>query len=209
MLFSRRPLDLPTPGEAVTGRYQVMPLVEDHRIFKVPLDVLPKGCQVTCFGMGCFWSGESRFWTLPGVVNTAVGYQGGLTPNPTYEEVCTGLTGHAETVRVVFDPRKLSYEDLLTVFWESHDPTQGMRQGEDVGTQYRSVIHILEESQRPRAEASREAYGARLTAAGLPAITTEILSAFPFYFAEPHHQQFLDRNPSATCTVKGTGVRCR
>lgn len=209
MLFSRRPLDLPTPEEAVTGRNQVMPLVELHRVFKVALDVVPPGCEVATFGLGCFWSGESLFWTLPGVVNTAVGYQGGHTPNPTYEEVCSGQTGHAEVVRVVFDPARIRYEDLLRVFWESHDPTQGMRQGEDVGTQYRSALFPVGRAQRKAAEASLADYAARLAAAGLPAITTELTPAPPFFYAEPTHQQYLDRHRQATCTLKGTGVRCR
>ena len=209
MLFSRRPLDLPTPEEAVTGRNQVMPLVELHRRFKVPLDAVPAGCEVATFALGCFWSAESLFWAIPGVVNTAVGYQGGHTPNPTYEEVCSGQTGHAETVRVVFDPTRVRYEDLLRVFWESHDPTQGMRQGDDVGTQYRSVLFPLGEAQRAAAEASRADYAARLAAAGMPPVTTDLAPASPFFFAEPTHQQYLDRHPQATCTLRGTGARCR
>lgn len=209
MFFSRRPLDLPTPEEAVTGRFQVMPRVEVHRILGLALDAEPPGCEVAYFALGCFWSGESLFWPLPGVVNTAVGYQGGLTPNPTYEEVCSGLTGHAETVKVVFDPARISYAELLKVFLESHDPTQGMRQGEDVGTQYRSGLYPTSEAQRAAAEAALADYGARLQAAGLPAPTTELAPAQTFYFAEPYHQQYLDRHRKAACTLKGTGVRCR
>jgi len=208
MLFSRRPLDLPTPEEAVTGRNQIMPLVEVHRVLGVPLDGEPAGSEVAYFAMGCFWSGESLFWSRPGVLNTAVGYQGGHTPNPTYEEVCTGLTGHAETVKVVFDPARITYQDLLRIFFESHDPTQGMRQGDDVGTQYRSGLYPIGAAQQAAAEAALRDYGRRLEAAGLPAVTTEIAPAQAFYFAEPYHQQYLDRNRKATCTLKGTGVHC-
>ena len=160
------------------------------------------------FGMGCFWGAERKFWETPGVHSTAVGYAGGITPNPTYEELCSGRTGHAEVVRIVFDPEKVSYEDLLRVFWENHDPTQGMRQGNDVGTQYRSVIYCYGDTQRRAAEASRLAYQQVLKAAGFGPITTEIREAPKFYYAEDYHQQYLAKNPSGYCGVGGTGVRC-
>jgi peptide-methionine (S)-S-oxide reductase len=163
---------------------------------------------VADFALGCFWGAEKAFWKLPGVYATAVGYQGGLTPNPTYREVCTGLTGHAEVVRVVFDPRRISYHDLLRAFWESHDPTQGMRQGNDVGTQYRSAIYVHSQAQRRAAEASRDAYARPLRERGFGPITTEIRDAPPFYYAEEYHQQYLAKNPGGYCGLGGTGVSC-
>jgi peptide-methionine (S)-S-oxide reductase len=168
----------------------------------------PKGLEQAVFGMGCFWGAERKFWEMPGVWTTAVGYAGGSTPNPTYEEVCGGQTGHTEAVLVVFDPKQTSYDALLKVFWESHDPTQGMRQGNDVGTQYRSAIYTYSPEQRHAAEASREAYQAGLGQAGYGAITTEIREAPPFYFAEDYHQQYLARNPFGYCGLDGTGVTC-
>jgi peptide-methionine (S)-S-oxide reductase len=168
----------------------------------------PEGAEVADFGLGCFWGAERVFWQVPGVHATAVGYQGGLTPNPTYREVCSGRTGHAEVVRVVFDPARVRYEDLLKVFWESHDPTQGMRQGNDVGTQYRSAVYVHSEAQRRAAEASRDAYAAALRARGLGEITTELRAAPPFYYAEDHHQQYLAKNPGGYCGLGGTGVSC-
>lgn len=168
----------------------------------------PDGAEVADLGLGCFWGAERVFWSLPGVYATAVGYQGGHTPNPTYHEVCTGRTGHAEVVRVVFDPRRVRYDDLLRVFWESHDPTQGMRQGNDVGTQYRSAIYVHSEAQRRAAESTREAYGRALRARGLGEITTELREAPPFYYAEAHHQQYLAKNPGGYCGLGGTGVTC-
>jgi peptide-methionine (S)-S-oxide reductase len=164
--------------------------------------------RTVVFGMGCFWGAEKKFWQLPGVYSTQVGYAGGSTPNPTYREVCSGQTGHTEVVRVVFDPAKVSYEDLLRTFWENHDPTQGMRQGNDVGTQYRSAIYVTDEAQRAAAEASRDAYQAKLKDAGYGAVTTELAPAGPFYFAEDYHQQYLAKNPDGYCGLGGTGVSC-
>jgi peptide-methionine (S)-S-oxide reductase len=168
----------------------------------------PEGTEIAVFGLGCFWGGERKFWQMEGVVSTMVGYAGGVTPNPTYKEVCSGRTAHAEVVRIVFDPKVVSYEALLGVFWESHDPTQGMRQGSDVGTQYRSIICAMTPAQRVQAEASREAFQRALTAAGLGAITTQIDDAPPFYYAEDYHQQYLDKNPDGYCGLGGTGVSC-
>jgi peptide-methionine (S)-S-oxide reductase len=168
----------------------------------------PAGAEVAMFGLGCFWGAERKFWTMPGVVTTSVGYAGGYTPNPTYQEVCSGRTGHTEVVRVAFDPKRVRYEDLLRVFWESHDPTQGMRQGNDVGTQYRSAIYTYDGVQARAAEAARDAYQKALTAAGHDAITTEILPAPPFYYAEDYHQQYLAKNPAGYCGIGGTGVAC-
>jgi len=168
----------------------------------------PPGSALATFGMGCFWGAERKFWQLPGVLSTMVGYAGGFTPNPTYREVCSGKTGHSEVVRVVFDPSAVAYERLLQVFWESHDPTQGMRQGNDVGTQYRSLVHTHDEAQMKAALASRDAYQGRLREAGLGAITTEVARATPFYYAEDEHQQYLGKNPSGYCGLGGTGVSC-
>ena len=186
-----------------------MPVPAKHFLSGAPLEPpFPAGLELAMFGMGCFWGAERKFWETPGVHSTAVGYAGGVTPNPTYEELCSGRTGHAEVVRIVFDPEKVSYEDLLRVFWENHDPTQGMRQGNDVGTQYRSVIYCYGDAQRRAAEASRLAYQQVLKAAGFGPITTEIREAPKFYYAEDYHQQYLAKNPSGYCGVGGTGVRC-
>jgi len=202
-------LSMPTADEALPGRAQPMPVperhfVNGHRI--VP--PFPEGTQLAMFGMGCFWGAERKFWEHPRVYSTAVGYAGGYTPNPTYREVCTGMTGHNEVVRVVFDPDAISYETLLKIFWEDHDPTQGMRQGNDVGTQYRSGIYVYDDAQRRAAEASRDAYQERLSAAGHGRITTEIVAAPEFYYAEDYHQQYLAKNPGGYCGLGGTGVSC-
>jgi peptide-methionine (S)-S-oxide reductase len=186
-----------------------MPIPARHYVTGHRLEPpFPKGVQFATFGLGCFWGAERKFWTLPGVYSTAVGYAGGLTPNPTYEEVCTGLTGHNEVVRVVYDPAQIGYDELLRVFWESHDPTQGMRQGNDVGTQYRSGIYWHDEEQRVAAEQSAAAYGAKLRESGFPAVTTEIQPAPEFYYAEDYHQQYLAKNPGGYCGLGGTGVSC-
>jgi peptide-methionine (S)-S-oxide reductase len=200
---------MPTPAEALPGRSTAMPIPEQHFVNGHRLaPPYPAGLDVALFGLGCFWGAERKFWQLPGVWVTAVGYAGGLTPNPTYREVCTGATGHTEVVRVVFDPKLVSYETLLKTFWESHDPTQGMRQGNDVGTQYRSAIYWTDEAQRQAAEASRDAYQRALAASGHGTITTEIAPAPDFYFAEDYHQQYLAKNPGGYCGLGGTGVAC-
>jgi peptide-methionine (S)-S-oxide reductase len=200
---------LPTRAEALPGRAERMPLPARHFVRGTPLDgPFAAGTEHAIFGMGCFWGAERMFWRLPGVVSTAVGYAGGYTPNPTYEEVCSGGTGHTEVVRVVFDPRAIRYEDLLRTFWEGHDPTQGMRQGNDTGTQYRSAIYTFGDAQQRAALASRDAYARALRAAGHGAITTEIRAAPPFYFAEAYHQQYLGKNPNGYCGHGGTGVAC-
>jgi len=202
-------LKLPAPGEALPGRDRPIPTSTTHHVSGRPLHgPYPEGLEVAYFGMGCFWGAERLFWQTPGVWVTAVGYQGGLTPNPTYQETCTGLTGHAETVLVVYDPREVSYAELLRIFWESHDPTQGMRQGNDVGTTYRSAIYTTTDAQLAEAKASKEAYQAALQAAGRARITTEIAPAPAFYFAEADHQQYLAKNPYGYCGLKGTGVAC-
>jgi peptide-methionine (S)-S-oxide reductase len=202
-------LRLPTPAEALPGRSERMPIPERHFVNGAPLaPPFPEGTELAMFGMGCFWGAERKFWQEKGVVPTSVGYAGGLTPNPTYEEVCSGKTGHAEVVRVVFDPKIVSYEELLRVFWESHDPTQGMRQGNDVGTQYRSGIYVYGEAQRRAAEAARDAYQKVLAGAGYGAITTEIVDAPEMYYAEGYHQQYLAKNPDGYCGLGGTGVSC-
>jgi peptide-methionine (S)-S-oxide reductase len=211
MLFFRDPrkLRLPSPAEALPGRPTPLPVPAAHFVNGAPLrPPFPDGSQQTLLGMGCFWGAERLFWELPGVHVTAVGYAGGLTPNPTYEEVCSGRTGHTEVVLVVFDPTQVRYEQLLATFWENHDPTQGMRQGNDVGTQYRSAIYTFDEAQRAAAEASRDAYQTRLTEAGYGPITTEITTARPFYYAEAYHQQYLAKNPDGYCGIGGTGVAC-
>jgi len=198
---------MPQPAEALPGRIAAMPVTDRHFVNGHALQPpYPAGTQRALFALGCFWGAERRFWQQPGVYVTAVGYAGGTTPNPAYEEVCSGLTGHAEVVQVVFDPAAIDYSALLKVFWESHDPTQGMRQGNDVGTQYRSAIYCLDESQRAAAVASREAYQQALTAAGRGGITTEILPAPVFYFAEDYHQQYLAKNPGGYCGTGGCGV---
>jgi peptide-methionine (S)-S-oxide reductase len=199
---------LPAKDDALPGRAERMPIPSRHYVSGAPLDGLAPGQQQALFGMGCFWGAERGFWTAPGVVSTAVGYAGGHTPNPTYREVCSGRTGHAEVVRVVFDPARIRYEDLLKLFWEGHDPTQGMRQGNDVGTQYRSTLYTYGDEQRRAAESSRDAYQKVLTAAGHGAITTEIAPAPDFYFAEEYHQQYLAKNPGGYCGHGGTGVSC-
>lgn len=198
---------MPSADEALPGRSQRMAVPARHFVNGNPmLPPYPAGLQFATFGMGCFWGVERKFWNLPGVYVTAAGYAAGLTPNPTYQEVCTGLTGHNEVVQVVFDPQQISYAQLLKVFWESHDPTQGMRQGNDIGTQYRSGIYVHDESQRTSAVASRDAYAVRLRAAGFGAITTEIVDAPEFYFAEDYHQQYLAKNPNGYCGIGGCGV---
>ena len=200
---------LPRAGEALPGREQALPLPDAHHVNGQPLRGEFPGMQTLDLGMGCFWAAERRFWQLPGVVVTAVGYQGGLTPNPSYEEVCSGLTGHAEVVRVVFDPDQIALEQVLRTFWESHDPTQGMRQGNDIGTQYRSVIHCHTQAQHAAALASRAAYQERLHAAGYGGISTEIVfPAPPFHYAEAWHQQYLAKHPGGYCGLGGTGVSC-
>ena len=209
MWFASKKDVLPGPGEALPGREEKMAVPARHAVLGTPLSPpFPGHCAQALFGLGCFWGAERKFWQTPGVHATAVGYAGGETPNPTYREVCTGGTGHAETVLVVFDPARVSYEDLLKVFWESHDPTQGMRQGNDVGTQYRSAIYVFDERQRRSAEASRDAYGRVLREAGHGTITTEIRDAPPFYYAEDYHQQYLHKNPGGYCGLGGTGVSC-
>jgi len=199
---------LPQPNEALPGRQDRMEVPETHWVHHGPFDPTDAHLRLAMFGMGCFWGAERMFWETPGVVSSQVGYAGGITPNPTYEEVCTGGTGHTEVVRVYFDPARVSYEDLLRVFWEGHDPTQGMRQHGDIGTQYRSAIYFSDEQQREAAEASGDAYQQRLTAAGYGDITTEIAPAPEFYFAETYHQQYLAKNPNGYCGHGGTGVSC-
>jgi peptide-methionine (S)-S-oxide reductase len=209
MWSSVNKLKMPSPEEALPGRTERMRVPRTHFVNGAPLEPpFPAGTELALFGLGCFWGAERKFWKTPGVVSTSVGYAGGITPNPTYEEVCSGRTGHAEVVRVVFDPSKVGYEDLLRVFWESHDPTQGMRQGNDVGTQYRSAIYTCGEEQRKKAEASRDAYQKALDAAGNGAITTEIREAPDLYYAEDYHQQYLAKNPNGYCGLGGTGVAC-
>ena len=205
----RKKLDLPTPETALPGRSTRIPVPARHAVLDAPLDPpYAPGLEVAYVGMGCFWGAERIFWRLDGVVSTSVGYQGGITPNPTYEEVCSGLTGHTEVVRVLFDPAKLSYPALLKAFWESHDPTQGMAQGNDVGTQYRSAVYTTSDAQLAAAKASRDAYAEALGAAGRGAITTEILPAGEFYPAEEYHQQYLYKVPNGYCGIGGTGVSC-
>ena len=200
---------MPAADAALPGRQARMPVPAAHHVNGHPLEPpFPSGMELAMFGLGCFWGSERKFWMHPGVFTTAVGYAGGFTPNPTYEEVCTGLTGHNEVVLVVFDPRAVSYDALLRVFWESHDPTQGMRQGNDVGTQYRSGIYVYSPDQRRLAEASRDTYQRGLAKAGYGPITTEIGEAPEFYYAEDYHQQYLAKNPSGYCGLGGTGVAC-
>jgi len=201
-------LQLPTKDTALPGRTEAMPVPDKHFVLGTPLTGDFGDRPLAMFGLGCFWGAERKFWETKGVYSTQVGYAGGLTPNPTYREVCSGLTGHNEVVRVVFDPAQASYETLLKIFWESHDPTQGMRQGNDLGTQYRSGIYVFGPEQRRQAEASRAAYAAALAAAGYSEITTEIIEAPPFYFAEDYHQQYLAKNPGGYCGLGGTGVAC-
>lgn len=208
-LFTSYKKTLPAPDEALSGREAAMPVADRHVVHGTPIQgPFPAGMEQAVFGLGCFWGAERKFWQQPGVYTTAVGYAGGLTKNPTYEEVCSGRTGHTEVVLVVFDPGRTSYEALLKTFWEYHDPTQGMRQGNDVGTQYRSAIYVSSDAQRKAAEASRDRYQAELAKHGFPAITTEIKDAPPFFYAEDYHQQYLAKNPGGYCGVGGTGVKC-
>lgn len=207
-LFSK-PMSLPAPGAALPGRQVPLAIAPDHYLSGQPLKgPYPEGMETVYFGLGCFWGAERLFWRVEGVHVTAVGYQGGLTPNPTYEEVCSGRTGHTEAVLVVFDPERVTLSQLLKTFWEAHDPTQGMRQGNDVGTQYRSAIYTTTPDQAALVEQSRDAYAAQLRAAGRGTITTEIAPAGPFYFAETYHQQYLAKTPDGYCGLKGTGVVC-
>ncbi len=210
MLFSRTKTTMVTPDEALPGRAErpyAVPAV--HAVLGNPIQgPYPAALEVAVFGLGCFWGAERKFWQTDGVWSTAAGYAGGYTPHPTYEEVCSGRTGHTEVVQVVFDPAKVSYRDLLRAFWESHDPTQGMRQGNDTGTQYRSAVYVFSPEQRAAAEETREAFGASLRQAGYGAITTEIADAGPFYFAEDYHQQYLHKVPNGYCGLGGTGVSC-
>jgi len=200
---------MPTPDEALPGREAPMRVAPRHAVLGTPMTPpFPHDCEIACLGLGCFWGAERVFWRLAGVHTTAVGYAGGHTKNPTYEEVCSGRTGHAEGVLVVFRPEAISYAAILKAFWEHHDPTQGMRQGNDVGTQYRSAIYTHGAAQRTTAIASRDRYEDALRAAGLPAITTEIAEAGAFYYAEDYHQQYLHKNPHGYCGLGGTGVRC-
>lgn len=200
---------MPAPREALPGRAEGIPVPEKHFVLGTRLaPPFEPGLVLALFGLGCFWGAERKFWQAEGVYSTAVGYAGGLTPNPNYDEVCSGLTGHAEVVRVVFDPRRTSYDALLRIFWESHDPTQGMRQGNDVGTQYRSAIYATSAGQLEAALASREAYQERLREAGFGSITTEIAEAPEFHYAEEYHQQYLAKNPHGYCGIGGTGVSC-
>jgi peptide-methionine (S)-S-oxide reductase len=209
MGFLSRKTRMPAPDEALPGRSARMPVPEKHAVLGTRLEPpFPAGLETALFGLGCFWGAERKFWQAPGVYSTSVGYAGGFTRNPSYEEVCTGATGHNEVVRVVFDPQQTSYAALLKLFWESHDPTQGMRQGNDVGTQYRSGIYTASQAQRAAAIASRDAYQARLTAKGYGAITTEIADAPELYYAEGYHQQYLAKNPGGYCGLGGTGVSC-
>ena len=208
-MFGHHKTTIPTPDEALPGRDTPMPVPTQHFVNGHPLSPpFPDGLEQAVFGMGCFWGAERIFWNTPGVYSTAVGYSGGVTPNPTYEEVCSGLTGHTEVVLVVFDPRTLPYEELLKIFWESHDPTQGMRQGNDTGTQYRSAIYTTSDDQLGAAEASRHRFQEALDEARYGTITTEIAPATPFFYAEDYHQQYLGKNPNGYCGIGGTGVAC-
>jgi peptide-methionine (S)-S-oxide reductase len=207
-LFSK-PTTMVTPEDALPGRDDTMPVPAAHDVLGMPIAApFPEGLDQAIVAMGCFWGAERVFWQAPGVYTTAVGYAGGYTPNPTYEEVCSGRTGHAEAVLVVFDPARTSYDEILRLFWEGHDPTQGMRQGNDVGTQYRSAIYATSDAQRSAAEASRERFQTELSRAGYGEISTEISEAGPFYYAEPYHQQYLSKNPNGYCGLGGTGVAC-
>lgn len=209
-MFARfKSVQMPKPEDALPGRTEPMPVTNRHSVNGNPLlPPFPAGIQQALFGLGCFWGAERKFWQLPGVYTTAVGYAAGYTPNPTYREVCSGMTGHNEVVLVVFDPARISYTQLLKTFWEAHDPTQGMRQGNDVGTQYRSGIYTFDTEQHQLALASRAQYQTALHAAGYGDITTEILPAPPFYYAEDYHQQYLAKNPGGYCGLGGTGVSC-
>lgn len=209
MLWREKKTRLPTREEALPGREQKIPVSQRHYVNQFPMEgPFPPGVETVLFGMGCFWGAERKFWVIPGVLVTAVGYAGGYTRNPSYEEVCSGMTGHNEVVRVVYDPAKVSFERLLTVFWEAHNPTQGMRQGNDIGTQYRSGIYTYNPQQHAAALVSRDRYQKNLAAQGHGAITTEIVEAGEFYFAEDYHQQYLAKNPGGYCGLGGTGVEC-
>ena len=207
--LNAKPQSIPSPTETLPGRPDPIVRPGLHTVLNTPIaGPWPDGTQVAVFGLGCFWGAEKSFWQVPGVVSTSVGYAGGATPNPTYQEACSGKTGHAEVVHVAFDPSRVSYDQLLKLFWEHHDPTQGMRQGNDTGTQYRSIILVTSDEQRTQAEASRDAYQERLTTAGYGTITTEIADLSAFYYAEDYHQQYLDKNPRGYCPDHGTGVAC-
>ncbi|CUH08032.1 Peptide methionine sulfoxide reductase MsrA [Jannaschia seosinensis] len=209
MLFQRKKAEMVRPEDALPGRDHPISTAKMHHVFNRPLsNDVPDGMEEAMFGMGCFWGVERMFWKLPGVHMTLVGYAGGATPNPTYDEVCSGRTGHNEVVRVIYDPEKITYEDLLRTFWEGHDPTQGMRQGNDIGTQYRSGIYTYSEAQKRAAEITRDAFQERLKEAGYGTITTEIVDAPAFYHAEDYHQQYLSKNPGGYCGIGGTGVTC-
>jgi peptide-methionine (S)-S-oxide reductase len=208
-MWSKKPSSIPSKAEALPGRAERMPVPAKHYVNGHRLEApFPDGFAQAMFALGCFWGAEKKFWSQPGVYTTAVGYAAGSTPNPTYREVCSGQTGHAEAVLVVFDPKAITFDDLLKIFWESHDPTQGMRQGNDIGTQYRSGIYYFDEAQKRAAEASRDAYQKKLAEAGYGAITTEIVAAPDFYYAEEYHQQYLAKNPDGYCGLGGTGVSC-
>ena len=208
-LLHSRKLAVPGPYEALPGRSEKLAVAPTHAVLGTAMQApFPPQMRLAMFGMGCFWGAEKLLWQVPGVYSTQVGYAGGYTPNPTYKEVCSGATAHAEVVRVVFDPAKVTFDELLRIFWESHDPTQGMRQGNDAGTQYRSAIYVYDDEQRAHAEASRRAYEGRLKEAGFGGITTEIAPAGEFYFAEDYHQQYLAKNPDGYCGIGGTGVTC-
>ena len=209
MSWFKRNVEMPTAEEALPGRSDEIPLSGTHYVLGTSIrPPFPDGTEVAVFGMGCFWGAERLFWQLDGVVTTAVGYAGGFTPNPTYEETCSGRTGHAEVVLVAYDPQRIGYEELLKVFWEGHDPTQGMRQGNDVGSQYRSAIYWHDEMQRKSAEVTRDRYQDQLSSSGYGPITTEIAEAGEFYYAEEYHQQYLAKNPNGYCGIGGTGVSC-
>jgi peptide-methionine (S)-S-oxide reductase len=209
MLFTRKSHEVPAPENTLPGRDTAMPVTEPHVVLGTPIvPPFPEGIETAVFGMGCFWGAERLFWQLPGVYTTAVGYAGGTTPNPTYQETCSGRTGHTEVVLVAYDPTRISYDDLLKVFWEGHDPTQGMRQGNDVGTQYRSAVYFTTPAQQEAALASKARYAMELAKSGFGMITTEVAEAGPFYYAETYHQQYLARNPGGYCGIGGTGVSC-
>jgi peptide-methionine (S)-S-oxide reductase len=208
-LFQKKKTEMVSAADALPGRAHPIPTADTHHVFGTPLTAQPApGQEQAMFGMGCFWGVERMFWQLPGVVMTSVGYAGGHTPNATYEEVCTGKTGHNEVVHVIYDPAQTSFEALLKVFWEGHDPTQGMRQGNDIGTQYRSGIYPYSDAQKAAAEASKSDFAGRLVSAGFGAITTEIVAAPTYYLAEDYHQQYLSKNPGGYCGIGGTGVTC-
>jgi peptide-methionine (S)-S-oxide reductase len=208
-LFREKNVEMVDPENALAGREATMPVPERHEVLGTPIaPPFPEGLERAVFGLGCFWGAERVFWQAPGVYTTAVGYAGGYTPNASYEEVCSGETGHAEVVLVVFDPKQTSYDELLRLFWENHDPTQGMRQGNDVGTQYRSAIYYENDEQREAAERSRQLFQQELSDAGYGEISTEIVPAGPFFYAEPYHQQYLAKNPNGYCGLGGTGVSC-